>query len=111
VGPEGSLQMAAMSASLPVELYDTNGNKVREMSFEQPEHTAQAMIQAVTDELRGVSSAPFLSRADNAIRTSRVLDEALSNYYGNRDSEYWKNSSLWPGRRLTVAERATTTTR
>ena len=82
VGPKGSLRMAAMSASLPVTVCDASGQTVREAAFAQPEHTAQAMIQAITDELRGKGSAPFVSRADNAIRTSRVIDAALVGYYG-----------------------------
>lgn len=83
-GSLGTLKMAAMSPSLPVffneELFD----------FEQPEHTAQAMIQAVTDEICGFGSAPFLSRGENAIRTSEVIDRALFDFYGNRDIGYWE---------------------
>ena len=110
VGPKGSLRMAAMSASLPVTVCNTNGEMVQELTFETPQHTAQAMIQAVTDDilLRGspqegtsaaAAAAPFLSRADNAIRTSQVIDEVLAGYYGNREPGYWTDPASWPGRR------------
>jgi hypothetical protein len=52
----------------------------------------------VVDELRGVGSCP--STGDNALRTSKVLDAALSGYYGGRGDEFWKRAQSWPGRRM-----------
>jgi 1,5-anhydro-D-fructose reductase (1,5-anhydro-D-mannitol-forming) len=97
-GPKGALKMAGMSPSLPVLVLDANDSVVRTLEFETPQHTAQEMIQAITDELRGVRSEPFISRGDNAIRTSRVLDTALETYYGKREEGYWLSPSSWPGR-------------
>lgn len=96
-GPSGSLKMAAMSPSLPVYVCDEAGKVTRTLEFEAPEHTAQECIQAVTNELRGVGSAPFLSRGDNALRTSKVLDSVLQTYYGTRDVGYWSSPKNWPG--------------
>lgn len=51
-GPRGSLRMAAMSAAAPVEVLDASGAAVlRTLTFEQPQHTAQRLIQSATDEL------------------------------------------------------------
>lgn len=97
-GPKGSLRCVGMSPFLPVYIEDTDGNVVNERSFEPPEHTAQELIQAVTDELRGVGSADFVSRTDNALRTARVIDTVLLNYYGDRDMGYWEKENEWPGR-------------
>lgn len=94
-GPKGSIRMAAMSASAPVEVLDADGKVVRTLSFELPEHTAQPLIQTVCDELRGVGQDPCPSRGDNALRTSRVLDAALSSYYRGREDDYWNHAERW----------------
>ena len=96
-GPKGSLLMVGMSPHLPIYIRDQDGNVVDERTFDPPEHTAQNLIQAVTDELRGIGSAHFLSRGDNAVRTSRVLDTVLKNYYGDREIGYWEREDEWPG--------------
>ena len=105
-GPRGSLRMAAMSPSAPVEVYDADGTLRRTLTFEQPEHTAQRLIQSATDELLGLENQPpgaprCPSRGDNALRTSRVLDAALGAYYGGREDEYWLRPDTWPGRKAT----------
>eukprot|EP00966_Prymnesium_polylepis_P036267 841263-Prymnesium_polylepis.2 len=94
-GPRGSLEMAAMSAAAPVSLVDADGKLLRELTFEAPEHAAQPLVQAMTDELRGVGQRRCPSRADNALRTSRVLDAALGSYYGGRDDAFWSRPESW----------------
>lgn len=95
-GPSGGLKMVAMSATEPIYVLNESGETIRVVEgFEQPEHTAQAMIQAVTDDLRGIRKAPFLSRGENALRTSRVLDKALGGFYGKRDSSFWDSTDSW----------------
>lgn len=94
-GPKGKLRMAAMSPSLPIEVLNVEGEVVQALTFNAPKHTAQALVQMVTDELRGVGQAP--SRGENAIRTSKVLDAALSVYYGGREDEFWLREGDWPG--------------
>ena len=81
--------MAAMSPSLPVSVLDADGTLLRQLSFEAPEHPAQRLIQSCTDELRGVGGERCKSRADNALRTSRVLDTVLGSFYGGRDDDFW----------------------
>ena len=100
-GPRGELRlrMAAMSPSAPVQVFDADGKLLQQLEFEPPEHAAQRLVQSMTDELRGVSGARCPSRADNAVRTSRVLDAALGSYYGGREDEcYWARPESWPGR-------------
>ena len=72
---------------------------------QKPEHTAQPLIQAVTNDLlaggmRHNKATPpdFLSYGDNAIRASKVIDAILKIYYGNRDIGYWNDKASWPGR-------------
>jgi predicted dehydrogenase len=101
-GPKGSLRMAAMSPSTPVQVLDLDCNVVSERTFDTPEHTAQAMIQGITNELAGILASEeekvCISRGDNAIRASQVLDTILSSYYGGRDDEFWLRPKTWPGR-------------
>jgi predicted dehydrogenase len=95
-GTDGYLRMAAMSPSLPVQVFNHENDLLQELTFEAPEHTAQALIQTITDELRGVGNAWCPSRADNAVRTSKVLDAALERYYGGRSDEFWLRPETWP---------------
>eukprot|EP00560_Eucampia_antarctica_P006199 CAMPEP_0197824774 /NCGR_PEP_ID=MMETSP1437-20131217/1985_1 /TAXON_ID=49252 ORGANISM="Eucampia antarctica, Strain CCMP1452" /NCGR_SAMPLE_ID=MMETSP1437 /ASSEMBLY_ACC=CAM_ASM_001096 /LENGTH=428 /DNA_ID=CAMNT_0043424533 /DNA_START=260 /DNA_END=1543 /DNA_ORIENTATION=- len=96
------IKMAGMSPSLPIFVVNsTTGEVVKEItSFDIPQHAAQPLIQTIVDELRnkegdGVKLAP--SRADNALRTSIVLDTILSSYYGGRETGYWDRPNTWPG--------------
>ena len=96
-GPKGKIRMAAMSPSLPVEVLNVEGEVVQTLTFDTPLHAAQSLVQMVTDELRGVGQAP--SRGENAIRTSKVMDAALSGYYGGREDEFWLRERDWPGQK------------
>ena len=66
---------------------------MRQLEFERPEHTGQALVHGVTDDTRD-----FLSFGDNAIRTQTVLHSALSSYHGGRKQGYWTRMDTWPGR-------------
>jgi 1,5-anhydro-D-fructose reductase (1,5-anhydro-D-mannitol-forming) len=116
-----SIRFTAMSPSLPVYLYDDATDTVlQEYKFDPIEHTAQPMIEAITAELllqRDQMKTPkptattieqlkqkqfpaYISRGDNAIRTSAVLDDVLISYYKTRDIGFWDttNSILQKGR-------------
>lgn len=97
-GTTGSIKCVGMSPCLPVSVYDEAENLVQQLEFATPEHTAQALVQAVTDDLRGVTKADFLSYGDNAVRASMVLDKILGSYYGGREKGYWERTESWPGR-------------
>ena len=86
------------SPSDPINVHDANGEFVRQLDFEMPEHTGQALVQGVTDDLRGGNTRDFLSFGENAIRTQTVLDTVLSSYYGGREQGYWTRMDTWPGR-------------
>ncbi|KAL3925364.1 MAG: hypothetical protein SGILL_000450 [Bacillariaceae sp.] len=110
LGSNGSLKMAGMSPNGPIQVVDTDGRVQRELTFEKPEHTAQQLIQAVTDDLllRSAGSiclnndnkevVNYLSFGDNAVRTQKVMDTILLNYYGSRNIGYWEEAQSWPGR-------------
>lgn len=97
-GTDGWLKMAAMSPSLPISVLGSDGTVVQELSFDTPRHTAQRLIQEVTDELRGMEGAASPSKADNALRTSKVLDTVLGSYYAGREDTFWLRPDTWPGR-------------
>ena len=88
---------------MPSNVLDSIGNVVKTYEFEAPMHAAQPLIQTVVDELRaGLDNDIGISmqcpaRADNAIRTSEVLDSILETYYGGRHDEFWLRSDTWPG--------------
>mmetsp|Transcript_7577 Transcript_7577/g.10106 ORF Transcript_7577/g.10106 Transcript_7577/m.10106 type:complete len:106 (+) Transcript_7577:2-319(+) len=97
-GPNGSLKMAAMSPSLPIYVLDTNEAVIKTLTFEQPEHTAQRLVQLVTNEISGAKENTAPSRGENALRTSKVLDTVLAGYYDGRDDAFWERPDTWPGR-------------
>ena len=97
-GSKGSLRMGGMGPGLPIEVLDTNGKVIDKIEFRAPMHSAQALIQSIVNELlevEGVSKSP--ARAENALRTSEVLDAILGSYYGGRHDEFWTRSDTWPG--------------
>lgn len=98
IGPKGVLKMAGMSPNGPIEVLDVDGKVLHKLEFEMPEHTAQQLIQAVTNDLRGFDKVDLLSYADNAIRAQTVLDSSLNSYYGGREIGYWDREKSWPGR-------------
>ncbi len=99
-----SLKMAGMSPNGPIELLDKDASTVLEtFSFDMPDHTAQRLIQAVTNDLierknnPSTKSADVLSFGENAIRTQKVIDTMLESYYGGREIGYWSRVGSWPG--------------
>ena len=106
-----SIRMAGMGAGMPIEVLDVDGRTIlQRIEFEAPMHAAQPLIQSIVNELRGgvvndgggadnnqqcLVKSP--ARADNAIRTSEVLDAILNSYYGGRHDEFWKRPDSWPG--------------
>lgn len=107
-GTKGSLRMAGMGAGLPIEVLDVDGNVIETIEFEAPMHAAQPLIQSIVNELRDdkvvydeqqqehcLDRSP--ARAENAVRTSEVLDAILNSYYGGRHDEFWTRPESWPG--------------
>jgi len=99
IGPDASIKMAGMSPDGAIRVFDKKGALQEEFSFDPPEHSAQPLIQAITDDLRGIQKSNVLSYGDNAIRTQKVIDTALKSYYGGRETGFWEKES-WPGRPL-----------
>jgi predicted dehydrogenase len=76
LGSAGSLRFSSFTTD-PIELETADG--VRQYAIENPPHVQQPLIQMVTDELRGVGESPSTGRS--ALRTARVMDRILSDYY------------------------------
>jgi len=94
IGTEGKLKFSTFTND-PVEFTDAEKAE-HKFYFDPYEHVQQPLIQMIVNELRGVGpSSP--SKADNAIRTAKVLDNALESYYGTRQNGFWQNSDSWPG--------------
>lgn len=94
VGTEGEL-LFPIFRSEPLAL--KRGDAVERIELPYPPHVAQPMIQSVVDDLLGGEHCP--STGVTARRTSRVMDTALSAYYGGRMDAFWERPGTWPGRR------------
>jgi hypothetical protein len=53
------------------------------------------LIQTIVDELNGRGQCP--STGASALRTTRVMDKVLENYYGGRTDAFWTRPATWPG--------------
>ncbi|MCL2824155.1 MAG: Gfo/Idh/MocA family oxidoreductase [Polyangiaceae bacterium] len=84
IGTDGVMRFAVFGDA-PIEV--VRGGKVESISIANPEHIQQPMIQSVVDCILGIGDCP--STGESAIRTSRVMDSVLSDYYGGRDREFW----------------------
>jgi predicted dehydrogenase len=62
-------------------------------SFEPNEWVHRPLLRSVVEDLRG--GAPSPARADAALRTARLLDAALADYYGGRDDAFWQRPQSW----------------
>jgi 1,5-anhydro-D-fructose reductase (1,5-anhydro-D-mannitol-forming) len=75
----------------------TVSGKTETLEFPNPYHIQQPMIQSVVDALQGKGHCP--SAGVDASRTSAVMDQVLTSYYGPRDVDFWRTPEKWPGRR------------
>lgn len=96
VGSKGILRTNGAPAE-PLDICNSNGDILKTIEFKMPKHTGQGLIQAVTDDLRGVGKSDIISYGENAIRAQKVLDTALNFYYGGREAGYWNREESWPG--------------
>ncbi|HZZ20632.1 MAG TPA: Gfo/Idh/MocA family oxidoreductase [Opitutaceae bacterium] len=68
-----------------------------EIDVPYPATVAQPFIQSVVDDLLGRGRC--ISTGVCARRTSWVMDQVLSAYYGGRQDAFWERAATWPGRR------------
>lgn len=76
IGEKGKISLSCFTHG-PLRL-TTNG-KTTELTFQNPQHISQNLVQQVIDELRGFGKC--VSTGESAARTSWVLDEMVRNYY------------------------------
>jgi 1,5-anhydro-D-fructose reductase (1,5-anhydro-D-mannitol-forming) len=62
-----------------------------------PPHIQQPLIQSIVDELHGQGACP--STGESAARTTWVMDQVLSDYYGGREDAFWTRPESWLGRK------------
>lgn len=93
-GTGGEVTLATF-ADQPVTLRRTS--RVETFDLPSPAHVHLPLIQTIVDELSGNGRCP--STGVSAARTSRVMDQVLSDYYGGREDEFWLRAETWPGRR------------
>jgi len=70
-------------------------DRIEEFDLRKPRHVQQPLIQTVVDDLLGRGKCE--STGESGARTNRVLDVALSEYYGGRDGAFWDRPETWPG--------------
>ncbi|MEN8117057.1 MAG: Gfo/Idh/MocA family oxidoreductase [Bacteroidota bacterium] len=77
IGEKGEISLPCFSPPGKLTLKTSNG--VEEMTFNNPEHISQNLVQQVIDELRGVGKC--VSTGESAARTSWVLEKMVKGYY------------------------------
>lgn len=81
VGDKGSLLYSTLQER-PMILKDEQGE--REIEVVYPEHVQQPLIQSIVNELNGEGHSP--STGKTALRTSKVMDQLVANYYQKNGS-------------------------
>ncbi|MGD0768656.1 MAG: Gfo/Idh/MocA family oxidoreductase [Tepidisphaeraceae bacterium] len=87
-GENGSLQFSCFGTEpLVLKVYGW-----RQKSFEFPplQHVQQPLIQSIVEALQPGAHVPdWLSTGAVALRTQRVMDQAVEGYYGGREDGFW----------------------
>ncbi|TVY07635.1 Gfo/Idh/MocA family protein [Paenibacillus cremeus] len=81
IGSKGRIVFSTF-AEAPIRLIRESG--IEELFIDHPAHIQQPLIQTIVDELLGKGHCP--SRPESAMRTSRVMDAMLQNYYAKSNS-------------------------
>lgn len=84
-GTEGVIKLSVFGDT-PVRL--GAGDRVESIEVPNPDHIQQPLVQSVVDELLGKGACPSTGRT--AMRTTQVMDEVLSSYYGGREDAFWE---------------------
>lgn len=79
-GDKGYIMLSCFNHG-PVIIENHKGKK--ELTFENPEHISQFLVEQVVDELRGIGKC--ISTGISAARTSKILDIMVSNYYPEKN--------------------------
>jgi predicted dehydrogenase len=88
VGTEGALRFAVFGDA-PITLALPSG--AEDLAAPDPPHVQAPLIARVVDALLGRGACP--STGETAARTSRVIDEVLTGYYGRREGDLWLRAS------------------
>jgi len=92
IGTEGRLTMTTFGNE-PLQLKKPHG--LETFDLPNPAHIQQPLIQTIVDQLDGRGTCP--STGVSALRTARVMDAVLSDYYGGREDAFWTRPPTWPG--------------
>jgi 1,5-anhydro-D-fructose reductase (1,5-anhydro-D-mannitol-forming) len=95
-GTEGRVSFSTFGNE-PVLLQTEQG--AEEIDIRNPTHIQQPFIQTIVDDLNGRGKCASIG--ETAARTSKVIDEVLSGYYGGREDAFWSRPDTWPGRSKT----------
>jgi len=79
IGEKGEISLPCFS---PGNLKLKTNNGLKEMSFKNPNHISQNLVQQIVDELRGIGEC--VSTGESAARASWVLDQMVKNYYQDK---------------------------
>lgn len=95
IGSLGTLTLSVFGAEplvLTTELGPTS------IAVEHPKHVQYPLMETIVSELSG-GPLRCPSTGSSALRTSRVMDIVLSDYYRGRDDAFWDRPETWVNRR------------
>ncbi len=90
VGEGGSITLSTFGEG-PIRLTTSEG--VEEFDGSHPLHVQQPLIQSIVDELHGRGECP--STGESALRTARVMDTVVDEYYAGRHDAFWSRPHTW----------------
>lgn len=97
VGTEGTLQMSVFGHEAPLfarpKLLPSGKitSVLRQVNCPvQDTNVHRSLVQNIVNELRRVSSAVVISSGKSALRTARIMDIILTDFYKGRSDDFWK---------------------
>jgi 1,5-anhydro-D-fructose reductase (1,5-anhydro-D-mannitol-forming) len=97
VGTEGTLQMSVFGHEAPLFARPKllPSGKISTIPRQvncpvQDSNVHRSLVQNIVNELRRVSSAVVISSGKSALRTARIMDIILSDFYKGRSDDFWK---------------------
>jgi 1,5-anhydro-D-fructose reductase (1,5-anhydro-D-mannitol-forming) len=92
IGSGGTLTLSVFGKE-PLTLFTTAGTQ--SVPVPHPEHVQYPLMETIVSELScGALRCP--STGETALRTNRVMDQALSAYYRGRADAFWERAHSWP---------------
>ena len=87
-GSAGTMEFS-VHGKMDIKIRNLQGELLEDMTIQDPITVEQPMVQAVVEDLLGLSHCP--SHAEAVLSTYHVIDQVLNPFYGGRQDDFWNH--------------------